>query len=83
MNKTVEETIEILKEKYLKDSEVCMGEFLASEFPKALSYEEAVQVYASLMNWADNDVMLRTNVEEEWTENITTGETLNFAVKFE
>lgn len=83
MDESVERRISELKEQYSSESEVCMAEFLASEMVGEFTFEEAVEIYASLMNWADNDVMLRTNVEEEWTENITTGETLNFAVKFE
>ena len=58
MNKTVKETISQLLDKYRNtdwENGVCMAEFLASEFPKGLSYEEAFQVYVECMKTVEGD----------------------------
>ena len=55
MDKIVKETAERLIEKYHAESEVCMAEFLASEFPKALSFEEAFEVYILCMKRVEGD----------------------------
>ena len=51
----VKTTAEALIDKWRVDSEVCMAEFLASEFPKALSFEEAFEVYILCMKWVEGD----------------------------
>lgn len=51
----VKETAKILIDKYYAESEVYMAEFLASEFPKSLSYEEAFEVYILCMKMVEGD----------------------------
>ena len=55
MNDIVKETARKLIDKYYKESEVCMGEFLASEFAKGLSFEEAFETYILCMKMVEGD----------------------------
>ena len=51
----VTETVKRLLKLYRNDSEVCMAEFLASEFPKNLSFAEAFEVYVTCMQIVEGD----------------------------
>ena len=51
----VKETASKIIDKYYKESEVCMAEFLAQEFPKGLTYEEAFEVYILCMKTVEGD----------------------------
>ena len=55
MSEIVKNTAERLIEKYRTESDVCMAEFLASEFPKSLSFEEAFEVYVYCMKTVEGD----------------------------
>lgn len=66
--------IEELKEEY-HNQENCMYDFLADkEVPKGVTFEEAMETYAKLMNWAENDEFHRTNKDDGFEENLVTGE---------
>lgn len=52
-----------------------MYDFLADKaVPKGVTFEEAMGIYAKLMNWAENDEFHRTNKEDGFEENLVTGE---------
>lgn len=55
MKKITEETI---KKDYV-ESEVCMGELLASEPADGMTIEEAFEMYVRLMNYANGDEYYR------------------------
>ena len=63
----VKETAKNLIDKYYKESGVCMAEFLASEFPKGLSYEEAFEVYILCMKMVEGDEFytIKEGIKEE------------------
>lgn len=64
------------------DSDVCMYEMLADTMADGLTMEEAIEVYAYLMNKTDYDYIYRTNEEDGFTECITTGERWSEAIVF-
>ena len=51
----VKETAKKLIDKYYKESTVCMAEFLAQEYPRNLSFEEAFEVYIACMKAIEGD----------------------------
>lgn len=55
MKAIVKETAQKIIDKYYAESEVCMAEFLASEFPKGLSFEEAFETYILCMKTVEGD----------------------------
>ncbi len=55
MKSIVKETAQRVIDKYYAESEVCMAEFLASEFPKGLSFEEAFETYILCMKMVEGD----------------------------
>ena len=55
MSDIVKQTARMLIDKYFAESEVCMGEFLASEFPSSLTFEEAFETYILCMKMAEGD----------------------------
>lgn len=55
MKDIVKETAQKIIDKYYAESEVCMAEFLASEFPKGLSFEEAFEIYILCMKMVEGD----------------------------
>ena len=67
MKNIVKETAQKLVDKYYAESEVCMAEFLASEFPKSLSYEEAFEVYILCMKMVEGDEFytIKEGIKEE------------------
>lgn len=65
---------EKLKEEYIKQ-ENCMYDFLADKtVPRGVTFETAMELYAKLMNWAENDEFHRTNKDDGFGENLVTGE---------
>lgn len=57
---TVEEAVSCIKKAYI-ESDVCMGEFLATTEIKGLTIDEVVQVYARLYNEFEGDEICRVD----------------------
>lgn len=77
MVEKIAKIIERLKDEYQKQ-DLCMYDFLAERsVPRNISIEQSMQIYAHLMNWAEDDEFYRTNKEEEWGENLVTDERTN------
>ncbi len=64
----VKEITKQLIVKYRTESDVCMAEFLASEFPKNLSFQEAFEVYIACMKEVEGDKFF---VEKEGKNNLS------------
>lgn len=65
----VEEATQCIVALFLEEGTVVMGEFLAGITLENLNMEQVVDVYARCMSWAENDVILHLNMEDNFINN--------------
>lgn len=81
MRQVAMNVIDKIKTIYTEESDVCMYDLLASitikemeEDGAELTFEEVMEIYATLMNWSDNDEFYRINKEDNFKHDIVSGE---------
>lgn len=62
---TVDKAFEEIKEGY-QTASISMSDYLAGVDAPNLNIEQVVELYARCMRYADEDYLIRGNVEEQW-----------------